>query len=101
MYVMEYEVEHLDTFITWFDSLKDTRVKDRIKARIERAKNGNFGDWSSEGGEVRAMVIDCGPGYRLYYTIRGNKIIFLLCGGDKSTQQSDIKKAHNLLKEIE
>ncbi|MCL2270007.1 MAG: type II toxin-antitoxin system RelE/ParE family toxin [Treponema sp.] len=97
---MEYDVEQLDVFITWFDSLTDRRAKDRIKARIERAKNGNFGDWSAEGGKVRAMVIDYGPGYRLYYTIRQNRIILLLCGGDKSTQKADIKEAHKLEKEI-
>ena len=95
-----YEAEQLDTFTTWFDDLTDIRAKDRIKARIERAKAGNFGNWSAEGGEVRAMVIDYGPGYRLYYTIRQNKIIFLMCGGDKSTQKADIKTAHKLVKEI-
>jgi len=95
-----YEAEQLDPFIKWFDGLTDIRAKDRIKARIERAKGGNFGNWSAEGGEVRAMVIDYGPGYRLYYTIRQNKIIFLMCGGDKSTQQADIKTAHKLAKEI-
>ena len=95
-----YEAEQLDTFVAWFDKLTDTRAKDRIKARIERAKGGNFGNWSAEGGEIRAMVIDYGPGYRLYYTIRQNKIIFLMCGGDKSTQKADIKTAHKLVKEI-
>ncbi|MCL2179494.1 MAG: type II toxin-antitoxin system RelE/ParE family toxin [Treponema sp.] len=98
---MEYEVEQLDAFITWFDNLIDARAKHRIRARIERAKGGNFGDWSAEGGKVRAMVIDYGPGYRLYYTIHGKKIIILLCGGDKSTQQADIKTAHKLVKEID
>jgi len=97
---MEYEVEQLDTFVSWFDNLKDIRAKDRIKARIERAKGGNFGDWSAEGGNVRAMVIDYGPGYRLYYTICQNRIIILLCGGNKSTQKADIKAAHKLEKEV-
>jgi len=97
---MEYEVEQLDAFTIWFDKLADRRAKDRIKARIERAKGGNFGNWSPEGGEVRALVIDYGQGYRLYYTVRGNKIIFLLCGGDKSTQSADIKQARKLVKEL-
>jgi len=97
---MEYEVEQLDAFTIWFDELADRRAKDRIKARIERAKGGNFGNWSPEGGEVRALVIDYAQGYRLYYTVRGNKIIFLLCGGDKSTQRADIKQAHKLVKEL-
>ena len=95
-----YDVKQTDTFTAWLSDLTDIRAKARILARIERAGKGNFGDWSPEGGEVRAMVIDYGPGYRLYYTIRGKKIIFLLCGGDKSTQQADIKQAHKLVKEI-
>ena len=96
-----YEAEKTEIFAKWLDNLKDHHAKARVKTRIERAKKGNFGDWSPEGGEVRAMCIDYGPGYRLYYTIRHNKIIFLLCGGNKSTQQADIKKAHKLIEEIE
>jgi putative addiction module killer protein len=61
---------------------------------------GNFGDWSPEGGEVRAMRIDYGPGYRLYYTVRDGIIVILLCGGDKRDQDADIKRAHAILKEI-
>jgi len=49
---------------------------------------------------VRAMRIDYGPGYRLYYVIRGRKVVFLLCGGDKSTQTADIKKAVKLAEEV-
>ena len=80
---------------------QDHRAKARIRARIERAGKGNFGDWSPEGGEVRAMCIDYGPGYRVYFTIRGNKLIFLLCGGDKKSQKADIKQAQKLVKEID
>ena len=96
-----YEIEQTETFTTWLHDLKDYRAKARIRARIERAGKGNFGDWSPEGGDVRAMCIDYGPGYRLYYTICRRKIIFLLCGGDKSTQKANIKRAHKLIKEIE
>ena len=95
-----YEIEQSETFSTWLHELKDIRARARIKARIERAGKGNFGDWSPEGGEVRALCIDYGPGYRLYFTIRDKRIIFLLCGGDKSTQKADIKQAHKLAKEI-
>ena len=95
-----YEAEKTEVFAKWLDDLKDHHAKARIKTRIERAKKGNFGDWSPEGGKVRAMCIDYGPGYRLYYTIYQNKIIFLLCGGVKGTQQADIKKAHKLAEEI-
>ena len=95
-----YEIEQTETFIKWFQSMKDIKAKARIRARIERAVMGNFGDWSPEDGEVRAMRIDYGPGYRLYYTIRNGRIVILLCGGDKRTQEADIRKAHKLLEEI-
>ena len=95
-----YDIEQSQTFVEWLHNLKDYQAKARIRARIERVGKGNFGDWSPEGGEIRAMRIDYGPGYRLYFTIRGNRIIFLLCGGDKRTQQTDIKLAHELAKEI-
>jgi len=95
-----YEIEQTETFSAWFHELKDIRARARIKARIERAGKGNFGDWSPEGGKVRAMCIDYGPGYRLYFTIRDKRIIFLLCGGDKRTQKADIRQAHKLAKEI-
>ena len=94
-----YEIEQSDTFVKWLRELKDIRVKARIRARIERAAKGNFGNWSPEGGEVRAMRIDYGPGYRLYYTIRGSRIVILLCGGDKRTQEADIRKANSILEE--
>jgi putative addiction module killer protein len=98
--VIVYEVSQTEVFAQWLNKLKDIRAKARIRARIERAKMGNFGDWSPEGGEVRAMRIDYGSGYRLYYTIRGNAVVILLCGGDKRNQEADIKKAHDLLKEV-
>jgi putative addiction module killer protein len=97
---MIYEIERTKTYVKWFDRLKDIRAKGRIKARIENAYKGNLGDCVPEGGDVRAMRIDYGPGYRLYFTIRGNKLIILLCGGDKRTQKKDIKKAQKLSKEI-
>jgi putative addiction module killer protein len=95
-----YEIKQTEIFKAWLRGLKDNLVKARIRARIERASLGNFGDWSSEGGEVRAMRIDHGPGYRLYFTIHRAKIVILLCGGDKRTQETDIKQAHKLAKEI-
>jgi putative addiction module killer protein len=94
-----YEIEQSDTFVKWLRNLKDIQAKARIRARIERAARGNFGDWSPEGGEVRAMRIDYGPGYRLYYTIRNGRIVILLCGGVKRTQEADIRNAHDLLGE--
>jgi putative addiction module killer protein len=96
----EYQVYETETYTKWYDSLKDERAKARIDKRIDRVKHGNFGDWETEAGEVRAMRIDYGPGYRLYYITRNNRIIVLLCGGDKRNQQVDIKKAVKLAQEV-
>ena len=95
-----FELRQTDAFVKWFEGLRNIQVKGRIMARIERARMGNFGDWSPEGGEVRAMRIDTGPGYRLYYTIRDGTVLILLCGGDKRGQESDINRAHALLREV-
>ncbi|GHV61395.1 hypothetical protein AGMMS49587_05410 [Spirochaetia bacterium] len=95
-----YEIEQTEAFVQWLDGLRDIRAKARIRARIERARMGNFGDWSPEGGEVRAMRIDYGPGYRLYYTVRGGTVVILICGGDKRGQEADIKRANTILKGI-
>ena len=98
--VAEYQVYETEVYTKWVTSLKDERAKARIDKRIDRARFGNFGDWKTEAGEVRAMRIDYGPGYRLYFTIRDNSIIILLCGGDKRNQQADIKKAVELAGEV-
>ena len=95
-----FEIVTTKIFDNWYERLKDTHVKDRIQARIYRAAHGNFGDWKTEAGEVKAMRIDYGPGYRLYYVIRENKLVILLCGGDKRTQSADIEKAAKLAKEV-
>ena len=100
MIATEYQVYETDVYSKWYGSLKDEKVKARIDKRIDRAKFGNFGDWKTESVEVRAMRIDYGPGYRLYYVTRDNRIIILLCGGDKRNQQADINKAVKLAKEV-
>ena len=97
---MEYEVAETEEFSNWRNNLRDLRARRKIQARINRVFSGNFGDWKPEAGEVRAMRVDYGPGYRLYYIIRGRKVVFLLCGGDKSTQTADIKKAVKLAEEV-
>jgi putative addiction module killer protein len=97
---MEYEVVETDVFRLWRENLRDLQAKHRIQARIDRVISGNFGDWKTENGEVRALRIDYGPGYRLYYVIRGGNVVFLLCGGDKRTESADIKRATELAKEV-
>jgi len=97
---MLYEVSETVIFADWRENLKDLRARDKIRSRIIRAGFGNFGDWKTERGDVRAMRINYGPGYRVYYVIRENKIVFLLCGGDKRNQQADIEKAIELAKGV-
>ena len=97
---MEYEIEKTDEFDKWLKKLRDRKAVLAIAARIDRAKLGNFGDVEPVGEGVNEMRIFLGPGYRLYYTIRTFRIIFMLCGGDKSTQKKDIKKAKDMAKAI-
>lgn len=85
--------EKSDEFENWFRAIKDVKAKARILARIVSAEKGNFGDCEPVGSGVSEMRIHYGPGYRLYYTRRGNVIYLLLIGGDKSTQKRDIKRA--------
>lgn len=80
-------------YLIWLDKLKDQEAKQRIQARINRLRLGNFGQTNSVGEGLRELKIDYGPGYRVYFGQEGNEIVILLCGGDKSTQSDDIKKA--------
>jgi putative addiction module killer protein len=94
------EIKKTDTFAQWLDSLRDIRARARIQARIQRFASGNTGDIKPVGEGVSEMRIDYGQGYRVYYTKRGNEIVILLAGGDKSTQNSDIKTAQYLAKNL-
>jgi len=97
---MLLEVRTTEEFNRWFAALRDRAGKVRIQARIDRLSLGNPGHHRSLDGGVCEMKIDCGPGYRVYYARRGSVIIVLLCGGDKSTQQDDIRKAKGLAREL-
>ena len=79
-------------FAIWRDNIKDIRTKAAVTARIARLQAGNFSDSKSVGDGAFESRIAFGPGYRVYYGVDGDKII-LLCGGDKSTQDSDIETA--------
>ncbi|MNP38805.1 hypothetical protein D3C76_1323430 [compost metagenome] len=81
-------------------SIRDLRAKIAIARRIDRAGAGNRGDVKSVGGGVSELRIDVGAGYRVYFTLRGNVVIVLLAGGDKSSQDADRKRAKMLPKEI-
>ena len=94
------QIKKTDVFTKWFDHLKDRRAKIIINQRIVRISDGLLGDFKSVGDGVSEIRINYGPGYRVYCTMRGNDLIILLCGGEKSTQQEDIRKAKNLAKEV-
>ncbi|MFL6193557.1 MAG: type II toxin-antitoxin system RelE/ParE family toxin [Thermoanaerobaculia bacterium] len=96
-----YTLRQTEEFRIWLDGLRDFRAQVRIAARLRLVEAGNLGDWKSLGDEVSEMRVDVGPGYRLYFTRRGNTIIVMLAGGDKSTQSRDIKRAKRILKELE
>jgi len=87
--------QHPD-FSSWLRALTDARGKARILARLDAAKQGNFGDCEPVGNGVSEMRIHTGPGYRVYFTRRGNTVYLLLVGGDKSTQKRDIARAKAL-----
>ena len=95
------EVRQTEIFASWFKSLRDRRAKARIQARIDRMELGNFGDVATVGEGVRELRVHYGPGYRVYFVQRGSVIVVLLSGGDKSSQNSDIKKAKELAKQLE
>lgn len=80
-------------FSEWFDSLDDTKTQQRIDARLARLRVGNLGDAKTVGDGVFELRLDFGPGYRIYFGQEGRTIVILLCGGDKSSQKRDIKKA--------
>ena len=90
------EVRQTREFSAWLHRLKDANAVARIVGRIRRMEQGNPGDTRSVGKGVFEMRIDYGPGYRVYFVHRGARIVILLCGGDKRTQQQDIKRAQML-----
>jgi putative addiction module killer protein len=96
---MLIELKQTQTFQKWRTRLKDERVRALIASRLDRLAYGHAGDMESVGNGVSELRIHYGPGYRIYIQKRGNTIIVLLCGGDKSTQEKDIKAAKRLANE--
>jgi putative addiction module killer protein len=90
------EVRQTHEFSDWLRRLRDASAAARIIGRIRRMEMENPGDTRSVGQGVSEMRIDYGPGYRIYYVHRGAQIVILLCGGDKRTQQQDIKRAQKM-----
>ena len=94
------DIKKTDVYAQWLDNLRDIRARARVLARVERLAAGNPGDVKSVGEGVSEMRIDYGPGYRVYFTRRGNEIVILLAGGDKGTQNADIKTAQELARNL-
>lgn len=90
------EVRQTERYATWFGTLRDRQARARIDARIRRLSLGNPGDARPVGEGVSELRIDYGPGYRVYFARRGTRLVILLAGGDKRTQDRDIKLAIEL-----
>ncbi len=93
-------IQSTEVFDHWFHALRDKIVKTRIQMRIDRAEDGNFGDWKPVGEGVSEMRIHVGAGYRVYFKQVGMEIYILLVGGDKSTQSKDIETALQLARHL-
>ena len=91
-------VERSKEYADWIDALKDRVGRARILVRVDRLIHGNPGQHRDLTDGVSELKIDYGPGYRVYYTRRGDFLLLLLVGGNKSTQQKDIAKAIRLAK---
>lgn len=89
-------VEQTDGYRRWFTRLKDQAVRARILVRVDRLIHGNPGAHRDLSGGVSELKIDVGPGYRVYYTLRANRLLLLLAGGDKASQSKDIANAIQL-----
>jgi putative addiction module killer protein len=94
-------VEQTDVYRDWINALKDRPGRARIQVRVDRLIHGNPGQHRDLTDGVSELKIDFGPGYRVYYTRRGTRILLLLAGGDKSTQQKDIAMAIRLARNFQ
>lgn len=98
---MTYTVKQLDEFSDWLKGLKDGLTRHRLSKRLRKAQLGNLGDVEPVGEGVFEMREHFGSGWRMYYVQHGELVIVMLGGGDKSTQQADIRRAIALAKSLE
>ena len=96
-----YEVLKSRTFDAWLRALRDRSAKAKIEVRIRRLSLGNPGQFRALKNGINELKIDHGPGYRVYYTFKGKTLVLLLCGGDKSTQKRDIRRAIEMARGVE
>lgn len=94
-------VEMTEVYLDWINSLKDRAGRARIQVRVDRLVHGNPGQHRALTNGVFELKIDFGPGYRVYYTEQAGVLVVLLAGGDKSTQQIDIRTAIALAKGLQ
>ena len=94
---MAYTIHTTTIFDKWFNKIKDKANRYRLETRLSRLANGYFGDVKLIESDLFELRFFFGSGFRIYYTLRGSEIVLLLCGGDKSSQSSDIEMAKKLL----
>lgn len=95
-----YSVIETEHFAEWVDSLRDMPTRIRLRRRLGKAMRGNLGDVKSIGDGVWEMREFFGPGWRMYYVMQGCTIVVMLGGGDKSTQEHDVKRAKAMAQEL-
>lgn len=94
------QIQQTETYAKWFAGLRDRVARARIDIRIRRLSLGNAEDAKPVGEGISEMRVDHGPGYRVYFIQRGEVVIVLLAGGNKSTQNRDIRNAKALAKDL-
>ena len=95
------QIRKTDVYAEWIDNLRDLQGRARILVRVERLASGNPGDVKAISGGVSELRVHFGPGYRVYFSERGDDIVILLAGGDKRAQTRDIQTALQLAKNLE
>lgn len=98
---MKFELQSTQAFTSWLSNQKDRTVKNQLLSRLARIENGNFGDTKALSANLFELRCFFGGGIRVYYTIRSQKIVLLLAGGDKTSQDRDIEKAKAILNTLE
>ena len=94
------EIRRTDAYDRWFRRLRDRNAREVINVRIRRLREGRAGDARSVGEGVSELRVHYGPGYRIYFTRRGRRLVILLAGGDKDSQERDIRMARSLARGV-
>lgn len=95
-----FVVEESGRFKVWIKSLRDRQARAVINVRLRRLERGNMGDVKTVGGGVRELRIKHGPGYRIYFAMKGETVVVLLSGGDKGSQTRDIADAKQMVRDM-